>query len=164
MSSAEKSISALSILGMKIQGWSCSVRELTEYRLGIRLAYGACALIVLLGLVFQSAHFYVLGLIVTIGGMVLPRHPIDYLYNATIRKFFQKPAIPKRPPQNRFACSIATVWLGVLLLCWKSLLYWIANAMAGALIMQACIVAFTDICFPSMIYNFLRGNSQTNIH
>jgi len=149
------SISNLSILGLRIQGWTCTVPELAKYKTGIRFAYGTCAAVVLLGLVFQNIYFYYAGLGITIGGMIPPRHPVDYIYNGVIRHLFKKPTIPKRPPQSRFACSIAFAWMASALLCWHNNYYWITSALAGALVMQAGIVAFTDICFPSMIYNFI---------
>jgi hypothetical protein len=31
------------------------------------------------------------------------------------------------------------------------------SALAGALAIQAGIVTFTDVCFPSIIYNFIFG-------
>jgi len=160
------SISNLSIIGLKVQGYlNCSVRQLAEYRLGIRFAYGTCALIILLGLISQNVYFYYIGFAITIGGMVPPRHPVDYIYNGAIRHLFKKPAIPKRPPQSRFACSIAFVWMAFTLFCWHNNYHWIASALAGALVMQAGIVTFTDICFPSIIYNFIfrikpRGKFQ----
>lgn len=150
------SISKLSIIGLKIQGYvSCPVKQLAGYRLGIRFAYGTCATIILLGLSFQNVYFIFTGLTLSLGGMLLPRQPVDYLYNRAIRHIFKKPAIPKRPPQSRFACSIAFVWIATALLCRYNDYYLVSSAMEGALVMQAYIVTFTDICFPSMIYNFL---------
>jgi hypothetical protein len=151
------SIGDLAILGLRIQGWTCSVPELAAYRFGIRFAYGTCAAIVLLGLALKNEYFYFIAFAITIGGMIPPRHPVDYIFNGFVRHIFKKAAIPKRPPQSRFACSIAFIWMAAALLCWYSNYYWITSAMAGALIMQAGIVTFTDICFPSMIYNFIFG-------
>ncbi len=162
MKSNKSSISDLGILGLRIQGWTCTVPQLAEYQLGIRFAYGTCAVIVLLGLVFQNVYFYYIAFAITIGGMIPPRHPVDYIYNGLIRHLFKKPAIPKRPPQSRFACSIAFVWVGLALLCWHNGSHWIANALASALVMQAGIVTFTDICFPSMIYNFFFKKQKAN--
>jgi Domain of unknown function (DUF4395) len=161
MKSKNNSISDLSIIGLRIQGWTCSVPELASYKFGVRFAYGTCAAVVLLGLVFQNVYFYYAGFAITVGGMIPPWHPVDYLYNGLIRHLFKKPAIPKRPPQSRFACSIAFVWMSSTLLCWHNDYYWIASALAGALVMQAGIVTFTDICFPSMIFNFLTSTKIT---
>ena len=158
------SISNLSIIGLRVQGYvSCPVKQLAGYRLGIRFAYGTCATIILLGLIFQNIYFYYTGLVLSLGGMFPPRHPVDYLYNGVIRYIFKKPAIPKRPAQSRFACSIAFVWIATALLCWHNDYYLISSAMEGALVMQAGIVTFTDICFPSMIYNFLIKKTNKRI-
>jgi hypothetical protein len=159
MKQAVKKISNLSFDGLKVQGYVCPANQLAEYRLGIRFAYGTCASVILIGLIFQNAYFYYAGLVISFGGMFPPRHPVDYIYNGVIRHLFKKPAIPKRPPQSRFACSIAFVWIAAFLLCWHRGYFWISSALAGALIMQAGIVTFTDICFPSMIYNFFSNKN-----
>jgi len=161
MKEQNNSISNLSVIGLRVQGYlSCSVNQLAGYKPGIRFAYGTCAGIILLGLIFQNVYFYYAGLALSFGGMLLPRQPLDYLYNGAIRHIYKKPAIPKRPPQSRFACSIAFLWIGTALLCWYNGYYWIASAMAGALVMQAGIVTFTDVCFPSMIYNFFTKEAN----
>lgn len=162
MKEKNKPISHLSVIGLRIQGYiSCSADQLAGYKLGIRFAYGICAGIILFGLIFQQKYFYYTGLALSFGGMLLPRQPLDYIYNGAIRHIYKKPAIPRRPPQSRFACSIAFLWIGTALLCLHNGYHWIASAMAGALVMQAGIVTFTDVCFPSMIYNFfMKGISR----
>lgn len=151
----KRNISELSIIGLRIQGWTCAVPELAEHKLGVRFAYATCAALVLTGLLFQNVYFHYVGLAITIGGMIPPRHPVDYLYNAIIRHWLGRGALPKRPPQSRFACAVAFVWMTATLACWHNDFVWASNAMAGALVMQASFVTFTDICFPSMIYNSL---------
>src|SRR6476619_7201542 len=95
----KNTISDLSVIGLKVQGYiSCSSKHLAQYRMGIRFAYGACAVIILLGQIFQNIYFSYAAAAIALGGMFPPRHPLDYVYNGVIRYWFKKPAIPPRPP------------------------------------------------------------------
>lgn len=49
--------------------------------------------------------------IIALWGSFPPYHPFDYLYNYLIRHLLNKPKIPPRTNQGRFACGIATAWL-----------------------------------------------------
>jgi len=101
-------------------------------------------------------------MIIAFFGALLPPHPFDYVYNFVIRHLINKPKIPKRTNQTRFACSIATVWLcGTTLLFNYGLTVW--GYIAGAIIASvATLVATTDICIPSIIYNFLFKKEKHN--
>ncbi len=151
----QKKLSDLSKVGFAIQGWTCGISELSEHKLGIRFAYGLCALLILIGLILKLEFVLFVSLCIAVLGIFLPNHSIDYLYNALFRHLWKKPSLPNRPPQARFACFLAFLWLAMALVFYSYSFYWIYYIMGGALIMQASIVTFTDICFPSMIYNWM---------
>ena len=157
----KKSISTATRKKLEIQGFEGYTNaELSKYKAGIRFAYLGCGTIVLLGFLFSNPIFYYLALGIAFFGVVLPRHPMDYIYNGTIRKMLDNPAIPRRTTQSKFACGIATVWL-------VSILFFMLNGMTLAyqvatllLLTQAFIVGTIDFCVPSMIYNFLFNNKK----
>jgi hypothetical protein len=117
----------------------------------------------ILGLLLTNP--WILTIIMTIAffGVLLPYHPFDYLYNYGIRHIINKPPIPPRTNQVKFACGIASVWLFGIILLFHYGLY-IEGYIAGAIIATiATLVATTDICIPSMIYNALfRREPQKN--
>lgn len=139
-----------------IQGYNCySDKELIDYRFGIRFAYYLCDALMIIGLLLTN--LWILASIMTIAflGAVLPFHPFDYLYNYFLRHLINKPPIPPRPNQTRFACGIASVWLGgIIFLFYSGLNLW-AYIAGGTIVSIATLVATTDICIPSIIYNFL---------
>ena len=146
-----------------VQGYNCySDKELNDYKYGIRFAYYLCDSLMILGLLLTN--LWILATIMTIAffGALLPHHPFDYLYNYGIRHMINKPPIPPRTNQVKFACGIATVWLfGIILLFHFGLNIW--GYIAGAIIASvATLVATTDICIPSMIYNALFNRGQKN--
>jgi len=141
---------------IRIQGYLTQTEEeISALAVGNRFAYQLCTLFVIFGTV--TANTIVLNSMAAIAllGTLLPNHPFDYLFNGGIRHIIDKPAVPRRSPQLRFACGIATVWL--LATVWAfsngdpTLGYWLGGSLAAV----AALVATTDVCIPSMIYNFL---------
>lgn len=129
-------------------------KELNEFQYGMRFAYLLCISIVLIGLILKNTDILLFALIISFFGSFLPRHPFDYLYNFVAQTFLGKPKIPKRGPQGRFACGIATVWLGVTIYLFSIGLDLWGYILGYALVVVAGLVAFLDICIPSIIYNF----------
>ena len=86
-------------------------------------------------------------------GVILPNHPFDYIYNTLLSKQIQKPKLPGRSPQLKFACTIATIFIGTIIFLFYNN-FMIAGYIVGAvLIGVASLVATIDLCIPSKIYN-----------
>jgi Domain of unknown function (DUF4395) len=129
--------------------------ELNDFKFGIRFAYYLCGSLVVLGLVLANLKILATAMIIALFGTLPPYHPFDYLYNYVIRHWANKPRIPPRSNQGRFACGIATAWLGgVIYFFYMDLTFW-GYTMGGILVSIAALVSTMDICIPSMIYNFL---------
>lgn len=129
--------------------------ELNDFKYGIRFAYYLCGSLVLLGLLLTNLKILAVAMIIAFFGMLPPFHPFDYLYNYVVRHFFNRSKIPPRTNQGRFACGIATVWLGgTIYLFYAGLNVW-GYIAGGILVLIATLVSTMDICIPSMIYNFL---------
>lgn len=141
---------------LTVQGYSTYTdKELHDYRFGIRFAYALCGSIVLLGLLFHNISLLVVAAIVAFFGMFPPRHPFDYLYNGLVRHWLHKPKLPPRTAQGRFACGIATIWLIITIYLLQNH-HTVAGYIFGAVLLcSATLVSTTDICIPSMIYNWL---------
>ncbi len=129
--------------------------ELNDFKFGFRFAYYVCGSLVVLGLILSNQKILIAAMIVAFFGSLPPNHPFDYLYNYVIRHLINKPKIPPRSNQGRFACGIATVWMsGIIYLFYAGLNVW-GYIAGGILVSIASLVSVLDICIPSMIYNFL---------
>lgn len=138
--------------------------ELNDFIFGIRFAYYSCGSLVVLGLLLTNLEILVVAMIIAFFGALPPYHPFDYLYNYVIRHLIKKPKMPPRSNQGRFACGIATVWLGgVIYLFYVGLNVW-GYIAGGILVSIATLVSTMDICIPSMIYNFLFKKGAITHH
>jgi hypothetical protein len=129
--------------------------ELNDFKFGIRFAYYLCGSIVILGLILSDIKILAAALIIAFFGTLLPYHPFDYLYNYLIRYLFNKPKLPPRANQGRFACGIAVVLLGAIIYFFYSGLNFWGYLVGGILVFTAALVSILDICIPSKIYNIL---------
>lgn len=156
MSNPAPSISEASCRRLREQGFrSYSEERLAQLRFGIRFAYALCTLLVLAGVAFKSGLVLALALIVAFFGALLPNHPFDYLYNLAVRHLLDRPELPSRPIQARFACGIAAAWLaGVLytLIYGYLVTFYVLSVL---LLIVAALVSFFDKCIPSVVYNAL---------
>jgi hypothetical protein len=129
--------------------------ELNDFKYGIRFAYYMCVFLVILGLLLMNLWILGAAMLIAFVGAFPPNHPFDYLYNYVIRHWIGKPKMPHRSNQGRFACGIATVWLGATIY-----LFYTGNNTWGyilgiSLVCVGGLVATIDFCIPSIIYNFL---------
>jgi hypothetical protein len=133
--------------------------ELARHRFGHRFAYFICMSLVVIGLAFKSQPFLLIANAVALLGILPPYHPVDYLYNYSIRHLIGRPKLPPRANQGRFACSIATVLLGIVNYNFYQGSHAVAYGFGAVLLASAFLVTFLDLCIPSRIYNalFERG-------
>lgn len=141
---------------LMVQGYlQYSDKELNDYKYGIRFAYYVCVSFVIVGLIMSDLRILGIAMTIAFFGMFPPYHPVDYLYNYALRYLIGKPKLPPRTNQGRFACGMATVWLGgIILLFYNGFNVW-AMIAGATLVSIALLVSTTDICIPSMIYNRL---------
>lgn len=167
MELADRPISETSCRRLREQGFiDYANDELARLRLGIRFAYALCTLLVVIGAVFQSPVVLGLALLIAAGGTVLPKHPFDYLYNRTVRHLLNRPPVPARPPQARFACGVATVWLGTVIYALVAGFLTTFYVLAAALVVVGTLVSAFDKCIPSVVYNALfapEGEMETTV-
>ncbi|WMI64890.1 DUF4395 family protein [Aestuariibaculum sp. YM273] len=156
MTTNSNNLSKTRINRLKAQGYlNQSDQEICELAFGNRFAFITCSILVGLGV--ATANILILSTMTLIAflGIVLPYHPFDYIYNYWIRNLLNKPRLPQRSQQLKFACIIATIWLSTTVFLFYSQLY-IAGYIAGTLLfLVALIVSTTDFCIPSSIYNYI---------
>lgn len=150
-------ISAVRRYHLKEQGYyrGFSEEEISLHAVGHRLAFQVCLTIFTLGLLLTNIPILVLAGLLAFFGVLLPWHPVDYLYNAVIRHWLHRPKLPPRSPQGKFACSIATAWIALVIFLFYNSHFTAGYITGGLMFLIAFTVSTTDICIPSKIYNFL---------
>lgn len=149
-------VSTKLIKRLKIQGY-CGISDdrLSELAFGNRFAYILCSIIIFIGVVTVNIPILCAMMLIALYGMLLPYHPFDYIYNHVLRKVMNKPKLPPRSIQIKVACAIATLWLAT-----TSGLFFLefitAGYIAGGILFSlAFTVSITDICIPSLVYNYI---------
>lgn len=150
-------ISPERISRLKVQGYDTGFtdEEISEHAVGNRFAYQMCTVLFSTGLALTSIPVLAVGAIIAFSTVLLPYHPFDYVYNYVIRHWLKRPKLPRRTNQAKFACGIASLWLGIIIyLFYHSLFTW-GYVLGGILLVIALLVSTIDFCIPSIIYNKL---------
>ena len=151
-----KTLSATTRRRLNVQGLNDVDDEtLAETAPWHRMAFGLCALFAAVGTALASPTIlWILTAIAALAAL-FPVHPFDLIYNHGIRYLRNTGPLPKRRAQSRFACGVGAVWLVATALAFQSGALVTGTILGGALTGVAALVATTDICIPSMIYNAL---------
>jgi hypothetical protein len=156
MATNNQLLSASRINFLKAQGYcNLSDTEISELAFGNRFAYIVCVSILAVALVTVHMPTLIAMTMVAFLGIILPYHPFDYIYNHLLRGMMNKPKLPPRSKQLKFACTIATLWLVATMYLFYAGLVTAGYVVGGLLVTVAFIVSTTDFCIPSMIYNFI---------
>lgn len=158
-------ISQVRISRIKAQGYDTGItdEEISRHAAGNRFAYQMCTLLFTTGLIFTSISVLTIAAIIALSTVLLPHHFFDYLYNYIIRHWFNRPVLPKRSNQAKFACGIAAIWLGIIIyLFYNSLFVW-GYVLGAILLAMALLVSTIDFCIPSLFYNklFRKGKEES---
>ena len=141
---------------LRAQGYlSQSDEELSNLAFGNRFAYRACVTILIFGVALANIPLLAIMMFIAFMGVVLPNHPFDYVYNHLLSKRMKKPQLPPRSAQLKFACMLATPWIGVIIYLFHNDMLLAGYIVGSMLIGTALLVATIDFCIPSVIYNAL---------
>ncbi|SIN84145.1 DUF4395 family protein [Algoriphagus halophilus] len=156
MATKQQELSRARIKRLKAQGYlNHTDGEICELAFGHRFALISCTTLVGIGVAAANVPILVGMAFVALGGIILPYHPFDYIYNYFLSSPLKRRKIPPRSKQLKFACTIAAI--GLSLTAW--LFYHGQNLagylVGGSLFLVALTVSTTDFCIPSKIYNFL---------
>lgn len=156
MTTNHRLLSTTRIKFLKAQGYcNLSDAEISELAFGNRFAYIVCGAIVAIAVATAHVPTLIAMTIVAFFGIILPYHPFDYIYNHVLRGLLNKPKLPPRSKQLKFACVIATLWLIATTYLFYAGFVIAGYVLGGLLVAVAFIVSATDFCIPSMIYNFI---------
>lgn len=131
-----------------------ALRELAPW---LRWSPALCTLFMIVGVMAQSPMVLWALAATAFLGALLPFHPFDLLYNYGARYLTRTSPLPHQGPQRRFACGIATVWLGATGWAFSAGAVTLGFALGIPLILVAGLVSLTHYCIPSLIYNTLFG-------
>jgi SAM-dependent methyltransferase len=139
---------------LRAQGYTTQTDQtLSDMAFGIRFAYRVCVGVVLIAITFQSIPLFATMMCIAFLGVILPRNPFDYVYNHFLAKALDKPTIPNRSKQIKFACSIATLWLAAIVILMSSGATAFGLILGISLALTAALPSTIDFCVPSAIYN-----------
>ena len=160
MNMEKNTLSPIRLRRLRAQGFTCENEQtLQQMAFGIRFAYRACVLLLMVAIASKSLLLFSAMLGFSFLGIVLPNHPFDYMFNYTLRLWLRAPMVPARSRQLKFACTIATVFLGAVV----GLLYFgmVTQGLitAGILAFFALLPSTIDLCIPSLIYNAIFQKS-----
>ena len=156
MATNHQLLSSARINFLKAQGYcNLSDTEISELAFGNRFAYIVCVSILAVAVATVHIPTIIAMTIVAFLGIILPYHPFDYIYNHLLRGMLNKPKLPPRSKQLKFACIVATLWQIATIYLFYTGLVTAGFVVGGLLVTVALIVSTTDFCIPSMIYNFI---------
>jgi hypothetical protein len=156
MEKEQTGISSRRLYSLRTQGYcNYSDSKLSKLAYGNRFAYYVCSFLLLVGVISSNIPILATMMIVSIFGVILPNHPFDYIYNNVISSALNKPKLPPRSKQLKFACFISSVWLAATIYLFYTGLTTAGYIVGGVQFSIALLVSTTDICIPSLIYNLL---------
>ncbi len=143
---------------LTMQGYgSLSDEERRSLWLGLRFSTGLCFAGIALGTALASpALLLAMAVTAGVGGFVTPKHPFDYVYDAALRPLLGGPSVPSSPAPRRFACQLATPWIGAIAVAFLAGTPAVAWILAVPLLLVAATVTTTNWCLPSFIYGLLH--------
>ena len=152
----QKLISKTRINRIRAQGYlTNSDSDISQISFGNRFAYLLCSAILIVAVSTANVPLLYVMLTIAFFGIVLPNHPFDYIYNYVLRQQMGKPKLPPRSKQLKFACTVATLWIAGTIYLFTAGLTTAGYVFGAALITVATLVGTTDICIPSLIWNYV---------
>ena len=158
MNTNKMKLSTARINRLRMQGYASQGNEqLADLAFAIRFPYRACVVLLLPGVALANIPLLSIMMVIAFFGIVLPNHPFDYIYNYLLRKWMNKPQLPPRTIQLKFACMMATPWIGATIYLFHTNLMLAGYILGGSLIVIALFPSTIDLCIPSLIYKALFG-------
>ena len=97
---------------------------------------------------------------VAAAAVILPHHPLEYVYNYGIRFVTKSVPIPANRAPVRFAFFMASVILAVAAAAFDSGIWWLGYALGLSVATVATTFVVTGFCVPAAIWAFLTGNGS----
>ncbi len=127
----------------------------------LRFSPALCTAFIVVGTALGSWKLLAGLALTALMGALFPAHPFDLIYNFGLRHLAGTPPLPRNRAPRRFACAMATAWLGGTAWAFYSGAHALGMALGGVLAAMALLVSLTDICVPSLLYGLLFGKPKT---
>jgi hypothetical protein len=131
---------------------------LAEVDVWSRLAPGLCMIWVAVG-TWRASPVILWSLMpIAALGALLPHHPFDLPYNIGLRPLTGGHALPPHGLPRRFACAIATIWIGAIGWAFQAGAFTAGYVLGGAMVLAAASPALIGFCIPSFFYGLVAGS------
>jgi hypothetical protein len=142
------------------QGYCLTADEARALRVGLRFPTALCLVLVITGLVLESA--LMIALLVPIGAVAgwTKRHPFDLIWNHGLRHMARAPELPPNPSRRRHAFKLATVWLAAVAALLATGATSAALLLGGVLVGVCMLVTTTNFCVPSTTLAWLEARRR----
>lgn len=137
-----------------------SVPDTLEMAKGIRLTAVWFVIILLTGLVLSNIWVLMGLMFLSLIGVFLPNHPLDYLYNYGFAKWLIASPIPRRTIQGKFANMATSLLLLLIIFCLYCQVYSITYFISFLLLTHQVALITNDFCFFSESYNLLVDGEE----
>jgi len=142
---------------LQIQGFDLDDEALAEIGAWMRWPYVLCASILTVGVVLASPAILWTLSTVAIATVFLPYHPFNYVYNYGARHLTGTRPLPPGTVQGKFSCGVGGVWLIATGAAFFTGATTAGYVLGGVLVAIATLLATTQLCIPSVIFNALFG-------
>ncbi|MBW2162346.1 MAG: DUF4395 family protein [Deltaproteobacteria bacterium] len=142
---------------LEIQGFNLDDEALVEIGAWMRWPYVLCASILTVGVVLASPAILWTLSTVAIATVFLPYHPFNYVYNYGVRHLTGTRPLPPGTVQGKFSCGVGGVWLIATGAAFFTGAATVGYVLGGVLVAIATLLATTQLCIPSVIFNALFG-------
>ena len=92
--------------------------------------------------------------------VILPHHPLEYLYNWGIRFAVRAAPLPANKAPVRFAFFMATLILSAAAMAFDSGNTWLGYALGAQVPVVAGLFVFSSFCLPAAIWAVLTGKRE----
>ena len=154
-------LTARTLHRLDVQGFdSVAEDRLAEVGRWRRMAFILCASVAAVGTALTSSALLLILALIAAVAAASPVHPFDLIYNHSVRYLTGTGPIPERGLPSRFACGVASVWLGAT--AWAfSTGHLAAGYVFGTVLSSVVLlVGTTDICLPSMAFRAVFGGPR----
>lgn len=163
MENIKSNLSKVRIDRIRAQGYNHqSDQEIVALAFGNRFAYRLCVSILAVGVLFSNIPILSAMMVIAFLGVVLPNHPFDYIYNYFLSEKMNKPKLPPRSNQLKFACAMATLCIGATIYLLSVNMNVAACVVGLSLVGSALLVSTIDFCIPSVLYNAVAGKNKSH--
>lgn len=155
MKSKSNKLSVTRLRRLGLQGYDQCNIDLKEMAFGIRFTYRVSVLLLLISVPFVNTTMLLVMMLISCLGVILPNHPFDYIYNHFLAGIMNKPKLPRRKLQLKFASIMETLLTSIIIYLFYSQYLVLGYIIGGLLVTALSLASFMDLCMPSILFSKL---------